>query len=199
MLKDRVKIILLMVVMIIRLVIPISWNKLLLNLTQLTSLNEVTLVWVPGHCGILSNEKADKLARQVSAMPLHSPELALGVPKCLAIEAIKNWTEYQHLSTWKDMSGCRHGNKLFIGRTCKKRADGLLKLGRHELKMIVAILTGHAPVRGCPCMMGLFNGDPSCRFCGMETETVQHFTCCCEALNCQRYNVFGKLSVEPKI
>jgi hypothetical protein len=45
--------------------------------------------------------------------------------------------------------------------------------------------------------MGLFNGDPSCRFCKMETETVQHITCCCEALACQRY-IFGKPFVEPK-
>jgi hypothetical protein len=32
----------------------------------------------------------------------------------------------------------------------------------------------------------------------METETVQHITCCCEALARQRYNIFGKPFVEPK-
>ena len=46
--------------------------------------------------------------------------------------------------------------------------------------------------------MGLFDGDPICRFCGMETETVQHIICCCEALARQRYHVFGRLIVEPK-
>jgi hypothetical protein len=95
------------------------------------------------------------------------------------------------------MPSCRHG-KLLIDRPCKKRADDLLKLGRHQLKAAVAFLTEHAPVRGHLRIIGLFNGDPSCRFCGMETETVQHIICCCEALSCQRYNVFGKLSVEPK-
>jgi hypothetical protein len=64
--------------------------------------------------------------------------------------------------------------------------------------MAVAILTGHAPVRGHLWIMGLFSGDPSCRFCKMETETVQHITCCCEALARQRYNILGKLFVEPK-
>jgi hypothetical protein len=95
------------------------------------------------------------------------------------------------------MPGCRHG-KLFIGRSCKKRADDLLKLGRHQLKMAVAILTGQAPVRGHLPIMDLFNGDPYCRFCRMETETVQHIACCCEALARQRSNIFGKPFVEPK-
>jgi hypothetical protein len=166
-------------------------------LIVLATLNEVTLIRVLGHCGILGNEMADRLARQATAMPLFSPEPALGIPKCLAREAIKSWTEYQHFSTWKIVPGCSHG-KLFIGRPCKKRADDLLKLSRHLLKMAVAIPTGHAPVRGHLRIMGLFSGDPSCRFCKMETETVQHITCCCEALARQHYNIFGKPFVEPK-
>jgi hypothetical protein len=64
--------------------------------------------------------------------------------------------------------------------------------------MVVAILTGHVPVRRHLYIMGPFNGDPTCRFCRMETETVQHIICCCEALFRQRYNVFGKLLAEPK-
>jgi hypothetical protein len=75
----------------------------------------------------------------------------------------------------------RHG-KLLIGSPCKKRADDLLKLSRYQLKMVVAILTGHAPVRGHLYTMGMFDGDPTCRFCRKETETVQHIICCCEVL-----------------
>jgi hypothetical protein len=95
------------------------------------------------------------------------------------------------------LPGHRHGI-LFIGRPCKRRADVLLKLSRHQLKTAVAVLTGHAPVRRHLYTMGLFDGDPTCRFCRMETETVQHIICYCEALARQRYNVFGKLFAEPK-
>jgi hypothetical protein len=94
-------------------------------------------------------------------------------------------------------AGHRHG-KLFTGRPCKKRADDLLNLSRHQLKMVVAILTGHAAVRRHLNIMGLFKGDPTYGLCMKETETVQHITCCCEALAHQRYNVFGNPFVEPK-
>jgi hypothetical protein len=114
----------------------------------------------------------------------------------LTREAIRNWTEYEHYSAWKDLPGQRHG-KLCVGKPCKKRADDLLKLSRHLLKMTVAIFTGHAPVRGYLYIMDLFDGDPT-RFCGKETETMQHIMCYCEALARQRYNVFGNLTIEPK-
>jgi hypothetical protein len=46
--------------------------------------------------------------------------------------------------------------------------------------------------------MGLFDGDPTCRFCRKETETVLDIICCCEALARQRYDVFGNLLIAPK-
>jgi len=69
-------------------------------LSALASLNEVTLAWMLGHRVIPGNEEADKLARQVSTMPLLGPEPALGIPKYSGREAIKNWTEVKHHSAW---------------------------------------------------------------------------------------------------
>jgi hypothetical protein len=155
--------------------------------------------WVPGHHGVLGNEQADMLARQSSAVPLLGTEPAVGTSRCLVREKITNWTELQYSNTWTQIPGCKHG-KLFIGRTCKKRADDLLNLDGHQLKLIAVILTGRAPVRGHLRTIGLFDGDPSCRLCGLETETVQHLVCCCYALSGQRYNVFwGELIIEPNV
>jgi hypothetical protein len=121
---------------------------------------------VSGHCRIFGNEEADKLPRQASSISqqLLGPEPALGIPRCLTREATKNWAEYEHYSAWKDQPGQRHG-RLFIGKPCKKRADDLLKLSRHLLRMTDAISKGHAPVREHLYTMGLFDGDPNCRFC----------------------------------
>jgi hypothetical protein len=155
-------------------------------LTALAGLNEVILVWVPEHSGILGNEETDRLARRASAMPLQGPEPALGVPRCSAREAIRAWT---------GLKGHRHG-KLFISGPRRKIAAELLKLSRHQLKMVFAILTRHAPVRTHLLTLGLFEGDSTCRFCMKEAVTVQHIICCCEALARQRFNVFGSLVVE---
>jgi hypothetical protein len=64
--------------------------------------------------------------------------------------------------------------------------------------MGVAFLMGHAPVRKHLNIMGLFDEDPTCRFCRMETVTVYHIICCCEVLASQCYNFFGKPFTEPK-
>jgi hypothetical protein len=66
-----------------------------------------------------------------------------------------------NIKFWRDTPGCRHG-KLFINKPCKKSADDLLRLSRHQLKMVVAFITGHAPVRERLLIMGLGSGDPSC-------------------------------------
>ena len=74
----------------------------------------------------------------------------------------------------------------------------MLKLSRPQLRTIVAILMGQAPVWKHLCVMGLSDGEPTCRFCRMEAETVQHIVCCCEALAHQRYQDFGGLTADPK-
>ena len=72
------------------------------------------------------SKMADKLARQASAMLLLGPEPALGIPKCLAREAIKSWTEYQHSNTWKTVPGCRHGKHFILSIMTVKHNSAFL-------------------------------------------------------------------------
>ena len=113
---------------------------------------------------------------------------------------LEQWELWSIFSIKRNLSCVSDETRLFRSTSkqgCTKRADDLLKLRRHQLKTVIAILRGHAPVRGHLYIMGLFDGDPTCRFCRLETETVQHVIFCCEVLARQRYNVFGKLTVEP--
>ena len=90
--------------------------------------------------------------------------------------------------------------KINLTRRGKKRADDLLKLDSHQLKQIVAIPTGHAPVNGHLRTIGLHDGDPSCRFCGTaDRNSAAPCFRCCEALSRQRYYVLGELTIEPNV
>jgi hypothetical protein len=52
------------------------------------------------------------------------------------------WSLTVGLSSWTNLPGHRHG-KRFISGPCKKRAEGLLKPSRHQLRLVVTFLTGH--------------------------------------------------------
>ena len=61
----------------------VTVNKLVLEylecLSELATHNSVQLVWVPGHEGILGNERADELAKGAD-ISFTGPEPVLGLP-----------------------------------------------------------------------------------------------------------------------
>ena len=122
-----------------------------------------------GAPGISGNEEADKLARQASGMPLSGPEPALGIPKCLIKESIKNWTETQHLRAWIDLPDLRYG-KQFTDRPCNKTADDLLKLNRHQLNMAIATYTGTLLLGGTCLPWAYLMGIQSADFVGWRLK-----------------------------
>ena len=166
------------------------------ELNALADQNQVKLIWVPGHCGIKGNEKADTLAKKGSATPLTGPEPALGIPKGTAREAIKKWIRQSHTQHWEKCPGGRQG-KLFIKEPCKKRTEEILKLNRLQIKTITGLLSGHAPLKKHLNTMGLWNGNLDCRLCGENIETAQHIVCSCAALDRRRHTLFGQSSLEP--
>jgi hypothetical protein len=78
-----------------------------------------------------------------------------------------------------------------IGLQARKLSGAQRKKLIRIRKMREGTWTESKPLRKTPS-----SGDPSCRFCGKNAETVLHIICCCEALARQRYNVFGSLVVE---
>ena len=79
-------------------------------LTELSTHNSVKLVRVPGHEGILGNERADELAKKGADTPFSGPEPVLGLPYSVVKRAIGDWMERKHIECWKSGKDCKHSN-----------------------------------------------------------------------------------------
>ncbi len=71
------------------------------KLTVLSEVNQVTIMWVPGHSGIQQNETADRLAREGGRTRPISPELFLPLPLSRFKSKKRNWIEKRKQTKWE--------------------------------------------------------------------------------------------------
>ena len=158
--------------------------------------NKVTLTWVPGHSGILGNEKADELARKGSSSRFTGAEPAVGVYAGLMRSLVRRKTTQMHQKRWDELTNCRQAKEFLAG--CNTATTKfLLSLNRTKLRAMVGVLTGHASLRYHLKKMGIVD-DPTCRWCGFEPETARHFICACPALKSLRTRYLGDFYLTPE-
>ena len=164
-------------------------------LNELADLRPVCLTWVPGHAGIQGNEEADHLARIASSEMYIGPEPSLPVSHTVIKTAMRDWASKQSEQRWQNLKTCRQTKEMITGG-CRRRGRDLLALPRQILRLVIGILTGHAPVQRHLSLMGLVT-DPFCSYCNEEIESASHFLCHCNYFAMIRTAIWGKPSLHP--
>jgi ribonuclease HI len=160
------------------------------KLESITANNRVTLAWVPGHEGVLGNERADAQARRGSLGKPIGPQPTLGIPKACVKQGITKWMRSEHTRLWESVQGCRQA-KLVLDKPKASTAKVMSNLSRKDARLACGLVTGHWHVNEHLFRMGL-SQTPICRGCGVDNESIFHIVANCPALNRLRQTHMGQ-------
>ena len=125
----------------------------------------MTLKWIPAHCQIAGNEKADKLAKTGGRLPQSNHPSSYNESKTL----IK--------ASWKKARHAKHPTYSYT-------KDGMHQLPRNAQRAIFRLRTGHVSLRAHLFRIGKAES-PACP-CGYKEQTVEHILQHCPALETYR-------------
>ena len=157
-------------------------------LNRLGSQSQLTLIWVPRHCNIEGNEKADQLAKIGAEKHISWSEGIPSTPAAVQL-LVKNRLEKDFQEIWRKSKGIY---KYIWGPPNQRSTEYLLRFDRNTIRKITFIVTGHWPIGRHARRMGITEGTacPGCGLTPMDTDCI-HFWCLCPALSRLRISLLG--------
>ena len=135
---------------------------------------ELIMQWIPGHCGILGNEKADALAKLGSKMPQPDEKVTYRTAKTLAKKHSRNsWN-----NKWIQNDT---GRELYKYQPAPNPRDAINQLDRKHQCNIFRMRTGHSALNAHRNRLNPLV-PPNCRHCQHPLETVEHHLLHCGQL-----------------
>ena len=162
-------------------------NSTLTATTALNSLgrsNEVTLRWIPAHCGYEGNELADLTAKR-GANNNNATNFMLPIPRCIRFAALRSRTKASWSESFKNDSP-----RLFSILWREKFTKELIKMKGKDLRVATQLLTGHAALNYHLNKLHCI-AKPTCPLCEADDETVSHFLGQCPMLGNLRADLFN--------
>jgi hypothetical protein len=78
---------------------------------------------LPGHEGIVGNEKAEQLARTGSEHPFTGPEQTWRMSVGVAKKAVRDWTSSSHQNIWESTILLKQAKELTTGPSARRTKD----------------------------------------------------------------------------
>ena len=155
------------------------------NLNQLAHNNNVTLMWVPSHCGVDGNERADLLANIGAALETMGPMPGPFIAECVIKRESKELAKSTFADCWS-LSKKGAATKNIIRQIKGKISEPILHLKRPSISKVINTITGHGPFRSHLHKLKLTD-EPSCPKCGANSDCNTHFI-----FNCPFYSKIRK-------
>ncbi|XP_011313260.1 uncharacterized protein [Fopius arisanus] len=124
---------------------------------KVATCNKLKVSWIPGHAGILGNEKADMLAKQGCQTMKPVDEDHVDVHSDYIKETIQKRADRGVVERWNSREPSR------------KLADELVSLSRVKLLVLLGLITGHWQLAAYLARIGE-GDDPLCPRCGLVEE-----------------------------